>query len=276
MIENYADLRDFLRRIRMEDLAVGITQGQIALMLHQLEHTLGPLADEHVTQVRGLPNELLLSLATDLLSFTSVADLTAWLAAANRYRAVSANCAAPPKPRRATKVFTRMTEVAQAELVLRMLERRIGRVSAAALIQLHLMHSEQLCALGAALFGFTSADDLTAWLAAHVPPEYNDYASSVAVMEQYRNRHQFTFVTTLETSAQGDLLVSVLTHQFARVSDEHTKMVTRLHSLQLLFLAEQMVDFTSADDLTAWLAANPPVTWYPPYTPQTITDTDGE
>ncbi len=58
---------------------------------------------------------------------------------------------------------------------------------------------------------------------------------------------------------RADLSLRLLTRKFGTLPDDVTAQIRALESEQLLALAESLLDFTTPDDLTAWLAANPPV-----------------
>ena len=58
---------------------------------------------------------------------------------------------------------------------------------------------------------------------------------------------------------QETLTLRQLTRKFGTLSEDVTAQIRALASEQLLALAESLLDFTTPDDLTAWLAANPPV-----------------
>jgi len=58
---------------------------------------------------------------------------------------------------------------------------------------------------------------------------------------------------------QETLTLRLLTRKFGTLSEEMVTQIRALTSEQLLALAESLLDFTTPDDLTAWLAANPPV-----------------
>ncbi len=55
------------------------------------------------------------------------------------------------------------------------------------------------------------------------------------------------------------LTLRQLTRKFGTLPDDVTAQVRALSSEQLLNLAESLLDFTAPEDLTAWLAAHPPV-----------------
>jgi hypothetical protein len=71
--------------------------------------------------------------------------------------------------------ITSFEELARAEerrdLVLRLLERKVGPLTAELQQQVAARSQEQLLALSEDLLDFTTRDALTAWLAAHAPPE---------------------------------------------------------------------------------------------------------
>ena len=58
---------------------------------------------------------------------------------------------------------------------------------------------------------------------------------------------------------RADLSLRQLTRKVGPLPDDVTAQIRALTSEQLLALAESLLDFTTPDDLTAWLAANPPV-----------------
>ncbi len=58
---------------------------------------------------------------------------------------------------------------------------------------------------------------------------------------------------------RADLSLRQLTRKFGTLPEDVTTQIRALTSEQLLALAESLLDFTTPDDLTAWLAANPPV-----------------
>ena len=55
------------------------------------------------------------------------------------------------------------------------------------------------------------------------------------------------------------VILRLLTRKFGALAEETVTRIRALDSEQLLGLAENLLDFTTPDDLTAWLAANPPV-----------------
>ena len=58
---------------------------------------------------------------------------------------------------------------------------------------------------------------------------------------------------------RADLSLRLLTRKFGTLPEDVTTQIRALASEQLLALAESLLDFTTPDDLTAWLVANPPV-----------------
>ncbi len=73
-----------MRKLREEGRAQGREEGReeglLALLLRQLTRRCGSLPAEVTTQVQQLEAAQMLDLAEALLDFTSVADLTRWLA----------------------------------------------------------------------------------------------------------------------------------------------------------------------------------------------------
>ncbi len=65
---------------RAEGLAAGELKGQRTLVVRLPEHKVGALSEEIQTQIMVLTAEQLLRLSAALLDFTSVADITTWLA----------------------------------------------------------------------------------------------------------------------------------------------------------------------------------------------------
>jgi predicted transposase YdaD len=67
-------------RGRAEGLAEGQLQGQRELIMHLLDRKVGSLTAELQEQITALTGEQLLRLSEALFDFTSIDDLTAWLA----------------------------------------------------------------------------------------------------------------------------------------------------------------------------------------------------
>ena len=75
------DQRGAILKGREEGLQQGLQQGQVGLILRQLERRLGTISSDIQSRIRQLSLEQLENLGEAVLDFTSAADLTAWLQA---------------------------------------------------------------------------------------------------------------------------------------------------------------------------------------------------
>ncbi|WP_338462147.1 DUF4351 domain-containing protein [Synechococcus elongatus IITB7] len=57
----------------------GLQQGEVAVVLRQLNRRFGPLSTAQTTEIQGLSLDQITALSESLLDFTSMADLEAWL-----------------------------------------------------------------------------------------------------------------------------------------------------------------------------------------------------
>jgi len=102
------------------------------------------------------------------------------------------------------------------------------------------------------------------WLLRLPKPQQQRFRHHVHAEEEQRN---VTYITSIEAMGieqglqQGRETVTLrqLTRKFGALAEETITQIRALDSEQLLNLAESLLDFTTPDDLTAWLAANPPV-----------------
>lgn len=74
-----AALRNLLQRRGYRDLDAVLEQGQLALVLHQLQRVVGELPENTRHQIERLGQTGLKELASDLLDFHTLDDLTGWL-----------------------------------------------------------------------------------------------------------------------------------------------------------------------------------------------------
>jgi hypothetical protein len=142
--------------------ARGRVSGQRDIVLRQLDRKIGPLSPDLRAQVAALAPDMVLDLSDALLDFTSVDELTNWL----QQREAGAR-------ESETETFvTSFEEIGRAEgraegqrdLVLRLLDRKIGPLSADLCAQVAALAPEVLLELSDALLDFTSVDHLTDWL----------------------------------------------------------------------------------------------------------------
>lgn len=109
-------------------------------------------------------------------------------------------------------------------LISHMLERRLGEVEPSLLERIRVLSTEQLQALGVALFDFSTVADLEAWLRQHDGRE-----------------------------AQTALILRLLRRRLGEVEPSLIAQIRRLSIEQLESLGEALLDFSEAADLVAWL-----------------------
>jgi hypothetical protein len=141
---------------------------------------------------------------------------------------------------------TSFEEIAQRNLVLRLLDRKVGPLPEALRAQVKVLTYEALLNLSDALLNFTRLDELMGWLAG---------AETVSDDEEIGTE---TFVTSFEEISaimeRRTLVLRLLDRKVGPLPEALRVRVAALTPAALLDLSDALLDFTSLDELVNWLA----------------------